>query len=36
MFGKWHLDFQYEISPGAETLKAQKNVWNQGIPAARI
>lgn len=32
MFGKWHLDFQYEIPPDAKKLKTRMDVWNYGSP----
>ncbi|MFC5051818.1 arylsulfatase [Rubritalea spongiae] len=32
MFGKWHLDFQYEVPEGAKTPKSQRDVWNYGQP----
>ncbi|CAA6680260.1 Unannotated [Lentimonas sp. CC4] len=32
MFGKWHLDFQYQVPKGSKAPKGKKNVWNYGSP----
>lgn len=32
MFGKWHLNFKYDVPEGAEKKKAVKDKWNIGSP----
>ncbi|MGD7654735.1 MAG: sulfatase family protein [Verrucomicrobiales bacterium] len=36
MFGKWHLDFQYQVPKGARTPEYRADVWNYGMPVGTV
>ncbi|MDF7809081.1 arylsulfatase [Pontiellaceae bacterium B12219] len=36
MFGKWHLDFQYQVPEGAEKLKTKRELWYYGAPVGTV
>ncbi|MDF7799078.1 arylsulfatase [Pontiellaceae bacterium B1224] len=36
MFGKWHLDFQYQIPEGAKKMKTKRELWYYGAPVGTV